>query len=417
MSQRERDRLYFVKALCRGELRQVDAARLLDLSVRQIRRLQRRFEAEGDIGVIHRLRGHPSNIKISTDVKEKALSLIRSQYSDFGPTLASEKLFERDGIEVSRETVRKWMIEAGIWKKRKRKTRHHLWRPRRSCFGELVQIDTSLHDWFEGRGGKAVLINAIDDATSRVWMFFYSTDDTRNNMALLWSYLRRFGRPLAIYVDKASHFKTTRQASLEEDLVGLPAQTQIQRALSELDIEHITAHSAQAKGRVERSFETAQDRLIKELRLEGISNIAEANKFLRTTFIPMWNKRFAHPPANPANAHRPRKGFDLAAIFSIQNTRTVQNDYTIQLNGQKYQIQQQSIGPGLRGAKVQIEQRLDETTRIRWRGKYLKKHKIEPKNSNIRTKAGNAETSVGLRPPSVSALHNKQLNQYPSQGA
>ena len=292
MSQKERDRIRVLEEIVAGRLKQCEAADILHLSSRQLRRILKRYLAEGDQGLVHALRGRQSNRKIGNEVKETALRHLRKEYRGFGPTLASEKLMERQSICVSRETVRHWMMAEGLWKSRKQRVKHHGWRPRRSCFGELVQMDSSIHDWFEGRGEEAWLISMIDDATSRPYMRFFPTDSTETNMAAIKGYIKRHGRPLAIYADKASHFLTTRKASVEEQLKGTPALTQIQRALKELDIEYISAHSPQAKGRVERCFGTAQDRLVKEFRLNGINTTAQANQFLKKQFLPMWNLRF-----------------------------------------------------------------------------------------------------------------------------
>jgi len=294
MSQREREKLKVMGGLDRGQLKQRDAAELLALSVCQVRRILRRYEREGDAGVVHRSRGQPSPRKIADEVKHEALERVRNTYKGFAPTLAAEKLAERDGIEVSHETLRQWMIEAELWSPRPRKLKHRQWRERKACVGELVQMDTSEHQWFEGRGQEAKLIAMIDDATSRLSARFFDTDSTRTNMIMIRDYIGKYGRPIAIYADKASHFKTTRQPSIEESLRDEQPATQIARALRELDIRYIPAGSAQAKGRVERAFGTMQDRLIKEMRLEGISTIAQANEFLNTKFIPFWNLSLIH---------------------------------------------------------------------------------------------------------------------------
>ncbi|MCK5088510.1 MAG: ISNCY family transposase, partial [Hyphomicrobiaceae bacterium] len=281
-------------------------------------------------------------------------------------------------------------------------------RARKSCRGELVQMDTSEHAWLEERApGKLMLIAMIDDATSRLYARFFETDSTRTNMTLIRDYIRRYGRPVAIYADKASHFKTTRQASIDEALRELQPETQIERALRELDIEYIAANSPQAKGRIERSFGTMQDRLIKEMRLESISNLDEANRFLEKEFIPFWNRRFTEKPMSAHNAHRGKKGFDINAALSIQATRTVRNDYTIQLDCQSYQIERKSIQPGLRRSKVTVERRVDGTTRIRWKNNYLKFHRIKQtettETTNKSTTKKRAATASGLRPPAMAA--------------
>jgi len=258
-------------------------------------------------------------------------------------------------------------------------------------------MDSSLHDWFEGRGEAAWLISMIDDASSRLHMRFFPTDSTESNMAVLGSYIRRHGRPLAIYADKASHFRTTRQASVEEQLRDTPALTQIQRALGELGIAYISAHSPQAKGRAERCFGTAQDRLVKEFRLNGISTIAEANEFLKKRFLPMRNLRFTVKPANSADLHWPRQGFDLDAILSRQHTRVVAKDYTVSFQNQLFLIQRQELSAGLRGAKVTLEQRLDGSLKMRCRDRYLKFDLIQ---RPLPTTQKQAEDALGLRPRS-----------------
>lgn len=376
MSRKERDRLQVIPALVAGRggggrLRLGQAAGLLGLSVRQVRRLVRRYEAEGDAGLVHRSRGRPSNRRLGPQVQARALARVRECYADFGPTLAAEKLGERDGLVVSRETLRRWLIAAGLHRPRGRRVRARRWRPRRACVGELVQVDGSHHDWLEGRGPPAVLLTAIDDASSRMFLRLAPTESTATTMALLRDYIRRFGRPGAIYADRASQFCTTRRASREEQLQGQAAQTQLQRALRELDIAYVAAHSPQAKGRVERSFGTAQDRLVKELRLAGIRTLEAANDFLERVYMPQCNQRFAVAPASCVDAHRSAAGFDLDAIFSRQEYRTVQNDYTFRCHGRRYQIARPSVVGGLRGAKVLVEQRLDGQVRARFRGRYL----------------------------------------------
>lgn len=379
MSDVERDALRVMEQLQRGELSQGDAAERLGCTVRQVRRRLRRYEAEGDAGLVHRSRGRASNRRVPEAIRQRVVEALRERYSGFGPTLASEKLSEYEGIAVSRETVRQWMIEEGLWEARAPRRVHRRRRPRRACFGELVQMDTSEHDWFEGRSEQeAVLITMVDDATSRVLMRFFASDTTEANMTMLRAYIRRFGRPMALYADRASHFVTTRGASVEEQLEGRGPETQIGRALRELGIEQIRAHSPQAKGRVERSFGTAQDRLVKELRLEGVSSIEQANEYLERVFVPRYNDKFAVPAACAADAHRPIEGYDLDAIFSHQETRTVRNDHTIQYYNVVYQLAAGRETPRLRRAKVVVELRLDETIRVRLNGHYLPCSVIAP---------------------------------------
>ena len=402
MSQKERDRLKVMAQLKLGKMVQKEAAELLRLSERQVRRVLRRYEGQGDQGLVHRLRGQASNRRIDAALKEKAVDLIDTRYRDYGPTLASEVLAEDHCIWVSRETVRQWMTAAELWKPRRAKVHYRRWRERKSCVGEMVQMDTSIHDWFEGRGETAVLIAIIDDATSRIFLRFYPTDSTATNMTHLRDYIRRYGRPGAVYADRASHFMATRQPSPEEQLAGRDAETQIKRALRELDIDYIPALSPQAKGRVERLFKTLQDRLVKALRRKGIATIQQANQYVEQEFTAHWRQRFAVQPTAKADAHRPRKGFNLDAIFSVQHSRTVTDDYTFQYETERHQILKKSVQAGLRRSKIIIENRLDGTQRIRWRNQYLQVKKIEAQNVGKKARPV-AATPVGLRPPSVAA--------------
>jgi len=372
MSMRERDRLKVVSEVAEGWLGMREGARRLGVTERQLRRSVRRYEAEGDAGLVHRSRGRPSNRRIDSAVRKRAVVWLRQEkHGGFGPSFAAEKLAQYEGIAVSRETVRRWMTEEALWQPRSRKVTHREKRPRREACGELVQMDTSIHDWLEGRGEEAVLISMVDDATGRAFLRFFPADTTAANMTLLRDYLLRYGRPLAIYADKASHFKTNRPTTVGEDLAGLEAETQIGRALRELDIEYIPAHSPQAKGRVERHFGVCQDRLIKELRLADVSTIEEANRFLEEVFTADYSERFAQPPAHPIDAHRPIDGYDLDAILSHQDERTVDNDYTIRYRNVRYQIEPKSQLPGLRRSKVTVQQRLDGRLAVRWRDRYL----------------------------------------------
>ena len=278
-------------------------------------------------------------------------------YEGFGPTLASEYLHNKHGIEASKETVRQWMIRGKLWQaKREKVEKVHAWRPRRSRFGELVQWDTSEHDWLEGRGEKLYLIVMIDDATSRLFARFVRHDSTAENMKLLRSYLEKFGRPIAFYTDKAALFQTAEkrkrdEPGVEKDAVEMPP-TQIGRALRELGIAWIAAHSPQAKGRVERNFKTAQDRLVKGLRVAGVKTIEEANEYLEEDYQVWWERELTVEPANPDDAHRPLdKSHNLAASLSHVETRQVRNDYTLQFEGEFYQIEPQAVVSGLRGSQ------------------------------------------------------------------
>lgn len=376
MSQRERDVLKVMSGVLRGERSQVEASRLLGRSVRQVRRIQRRLEGEGDEGVIHRLRGRRSNRRKDEGQRERVLEVYREEYGDFGPTLAAEKLAAR-GLRVVPETLRRWLMAAGLWERRRRRERHRQRRARRECFGELVQLDASLHDWTEGRGEAMVLVVLIDDATNRVLARFYPAETTEAYMELLGRWLKRYGRPLAVYSDRDSIFEA--QSPSDPDYQG---QTQFGRALGELGIEGILAYSPQAKGRVERFFALAQDRWVKEMRLAGVKTLGQANALLRR-LVPQYNRRFTVQPVSPNDAHRPLgPGQNPAAILSLQSQRRVGNDYTVRFQNRVYQLAPPAW-PGLRGGKVTLELRLDDTLAIRFRDHYLQFHEIAANGSKL----------------------------------
>lgn len=379
MTQRDRDRLVVLKKAQKKLITQRQAASELDLGERQVRRLLIRLKEVGDPAVVHGLRERPSNRRLSEKTREEAVRILSQDvYRGFGPTLASEYLSEKHQVEIGREALRQLMRQAGLWRSRKQKVEAiHEWRPRRSARGEMVQWDTSEHDWLEGRGERLYLIHMIDDATSELMGRFVDSDSTEENMRLWRTYLERNGRPVSYYTDKASLFVTTPKGKRNEkeqprdEREPLPP-TQIGRALRELGVVWIAAHSPQAKGRVERSFGTAQDRLVKGLRVAGARSIEDANRYLETEFLPWWNQHLVTPPANPADAHRPLgPEHDLPSVLSQVQTRQVNNDYTIQLDGKFYQIERASIRAGLRGATVRIERRLDGDLAVRFRDRYL----------------------------------------------
>jgi hypothetical protein len=373
MSQLDRDRLKVMSLVLVGKRAQKEAARLLELSVRQVRRLQRRLEADGDAGVVHRLRGRPSNHRRDQDLRDQVVEIYRKQMADYGLVMASEKLAER-GLIVPPGTLREWLLAGGLWTPRRKRDQHRQRRERRPCFGELVQGDGSHHDWLEGRGAWMVLVAMIDDATSKVAARFYSGETTEAYMDLLGRYLRRHGRMAAMYVDRDSIFR----AEDHHPSDPRPTLTQFSRALGELRIELILAYSPQAKGRIERFFQTAQDRLVKELRLAGAGTMDQANQVLETIFLPWFNRRCSVKPASANDAHRPLHPTQrLESILSIQEKRKVSNDYTIRLDNQLYQLLKPAW-PGLRGGRVTVEKRLDGSLHIRFKKHELAYHRIGP---------------------------------------
>jgi hypothetical protein len=290
------------------------------------------------------------------------LARLHQRYADFGPTLATEHLAQ-EGFSVSRETLPKWMTKAALWTPRTQRVKAvHVWRERRACFGELVMQDSSRFRWLEERGPACQLIALIDDATSRIWGRFTEHDTTEENLRTLEGWLRRYGRPLAHYTDKASIFRKAGPQPLAEPLRGDPLRTQFGRALQELGIEWIAAHSPQAKGRIERLFETLQDRLVKEMRLAGIDSILRANHFLQARFIPEWEQRFTVVPRQWRNAHRPLgRGQHLQEILSVRVARRVTADHTVRWDGNRWGVPREQVCAGLRGATVEIERRTEAT--------------------------------------------------------
>ena len=303
MSVRELRRLQVVHKVLDKEIRQKAAASLMCISERQVRRLVKGVRELGDRGMVHRSRGRPSNRRRPEVVKESVLRLYREQYRDFGPTLAAEKLLERDGIRLSRETLRQWLLAAGLWERRRRGRPHRQWRARKECCGEMVQMDGSHHAWLEERGPGLVLMAYIDDATGRVYGQFYEYEGTMPAMDSFKRYVRRYGLPVSVYLDKHSTYKSQRKLTMEEELAGVRVPlSQFERALKELGVTVIHDHSPQAKGRFERLFGTLQDRLVKEMRLRGSATKEAANAFLQE-YLAQYNRRFGVTPLNPTDVH------------------------------------------------------------------------------------------------------------------
>jgi biotin operon repressor/transposase-like protein len=373
LSGRERDRLVLLRQVKEGKLTQRKAAEQLGLSSRWVKKLMKRLRSEGDRGLAHRLRGRASNRGHGAEVRKRSVELVGERYADYGPTLASEVLASEHAIEVSRETLRQWMGQAQIWKPRRQKIQQvHVWRQRREQRGELVQWDTSEHLWLEGRGEKLYLIAMIDDATSELTAHFALHDSTEQNMRLLRRYIEKHGRPVEVYTDKAGLFQVNRPLHYNKHLPPAPEQTQIKRALEELGIGRIAAHSPQAKGRVERSFGTMQDRLVKGLRRAEACTLDAANRYLWEVFEPEWKQRFAKQAASELDAHRVlRKDHHLASALSYVETRMVNNDYTLRWFGGLYQVAAKDVRPRMRKSKLRVEQQLDGALVARWEGRQM----------------------------------------------
>ena len=383
MSIRELKRLKLVQETIGKQVTQKTAAELMGLSERQVRRLVKAVRKEGERGLVHRSRGKPSNNRIGEELRAKAISAYKGSYMGFGPTLASEKLRERERIAVSEETVRKWLLQEGLWEQKRRRSPHRRYRERKECFGEMVQMDGSHHDWLEGRGPELVLMGYIDDATGNVFGKFHDYEGTVPAMDSFRGYVKKYGLPQSVYLDKHSTYKVTSQAKEEEREQML--MSQFERALRELGVKVIHANSPQAKGRVERLFGTLQDRLVKEMRLRGIWTKEEANVFLRR-YLPVFNKKFRVPAAKEANLHMTLpKGFDLDDFLCIKTNRVARNDNTVSLNGKLFQIQE-PVG----ALYVEIQERLNGTLLIKANGKKLKYTKIKsiakPRKKRMRLK-------------------------------
>jgi hypothetical protein len=354
MSQKELQKSQIIAGVLRKKYQQIEAAEILALSDRQIRRLVKRVREQGESGIVHGLCGQRSNHAHEERFKRKVLEIYEGRYADFGPTFASEKLLEVEKLHIHRETLRLWLkgSKEHIWQRRGRK--HRKWRERKRWFGAMVQMDGSHHDWLEGRGPWLVLMAYIDDATSRVYARFYEYEGIMPALDSFKRYIRRHGIPRCVYVDRHSTYKSTGKPNTEDELFGREAVTHVGSALAELGVTLIHANSPQAKGRVERLFRTFQDRLVKEMRLVGIKTLAEANRFLGY-FVPKYNRQFGIAPMEKADLHRPiPKGLDLDSVLCKKTERVLRNDFTVIHDKKMYQVLDKT-----KALKVVIEERVN----------------------------------------------------------
>jgi len=372
MSRRETKRLHVIHQALDKRITQKTAAELVGLSSRQLRRMVKRIREEGDDGISHRSRGKASNRRLPQNLKNKALKLFREKYSDFGPTFACEKLFDVHEIKLSDETLRLWLNQKNISYERRKGRKHRQWRERKHHFGEMVQMDGSHHDWFEGRGPECVIMGYIDDATGTVYGRFYDYEGTMPAMDSFKRYIKRYGIPQSVYLDKHSTYKSTAKQSIEDELEDKKPMSQFERSLAELVVTVIHANSPQAKGRVERSFRTLQDRLVKEMRLAGVNSVVQANDFL-IKYLPIYNAKFKVKPASEVDVHQRALSMrELDKIFCIRDERTLRNDFTIAYNGRLYQIKD-----AVKTQKVAVEERLDGSLHITHRGLDLRWREIK----------------------------------------
>jgi len=367
LSRKELKKLHVVRKVLEGVVKQVEAAEILSLSDRQIRRLIRRVKVEGDAGIGHKSRGKASGRKLPMNIREKVIKLYREKYTGFGPTLAAEKLQELDKISINDETLRLWLIDSGDWSKVRKKRKHCQWRERKHHFGEMIQIDGSKHDWFESRGPKCVLMGYSDDATGNVFGLFYEYEGTIPAMDSFKRYIRKYGIPMSIYLDMHTTYRSPDKLSVKESIDRDEPLSQFERAMKELGVEVIHAHTPQAKGRIERLFKTFQDRVIKEMRLRGISSIEEANKFL-VEYLPVYNRRFRVKPRKQDDLHREiPKGLKLDSILCIKTERVLRNDFTISYKGKLYQIKDRT-----QARKVIVEKKINGKIEITYEGVSLR---------------------------------------------
>ena len=362
MSMGERRRMSLMRRVSEGVLKVREAAEMMRVSYRQAKRILQRYRQEGDEGLVNRSRGRRSNRSCPAGRRERAVKLYIKHYEGFGPLLASEHLLSDHAMEVNPETLRLWLVSAGHWKPRCRRAVHRAARQRRPRRGDLVQMDGSEHDWFEGRGPRAVLMVMIDDATNRTLARFYTAEDTAAAYDIFARYTELYGLPAALYPDRDSIYVCTREACLEEQLANVGPETQFGRAMRELGVDLITAHSPQAKGRVERRHQVFQDRLVKEMRLLGICTIEAANAYLDDTFLAMINERYTLGPADHANGHLPRPAaMTLALALSWQEPRIVAKDWTLRWRNRRLQIDARHAKLNLPGRRVMVVERRDGT--------------------------------------------------------
>lgn len=373
MSSKQLSRLQIIQNLIDGLINGTHASKLLSLSVRQIRRLKYKIKQHGHLGVIHGNKGKIGNRKINPEIIDKATKLLHKHYHDFKPTFASEKLDKLHNIKINKETLRQIMISENLWtpKPRKSNKQYHSWRPRKEYFGEMQQFDGSYEFWFESRAPKCCLLASIDDATGKITFAQFASDEGVLPVFSFWKdYLQNLGKPLNIYLDKGSTYKVNSKHLLDDP----SALTQFEKTMQQLNINIIHAYSPQAKGRVERLFGTLQDRLIKELRLANISSVEEANIFLKNIFIPFFNKKFAVLPLQKKNLHCSLNAWEkdnLNHLFSIKESRIVNNDFTVLFEKQWFQLTPSQPTLVCRKDKVLVEKHLDCSIKIKLRKYYL----------------------------------------------
>jgi transposase len=416
MSTSELKRVGVMGRVAAGTLTLGSAAKLLGLSYRQAKRVYRRYREEGGKGLTHRSAGRPSNRATAPAVREQALALIREKYSGpiderFGPTLAAEHLASEDGVTVDHETLRRWMLTAGLWSRARKRRPHRRRRERKAHFGELVQLDGSFHDWFEGRGPESCLLTLVDDATGRSHGRFSAQETIWAAVAVLRDWIAAYGIPQALYTDWKNVY--VRPPTEEERLTQTAPLTQFGRMCAQLGIRIIPASSPQAKGRIERNHGTHQDRLVKKLRRQGIGDLTAANAFLETEYWTAHNRRFARPPASSDDFHTaiPR-GVRLDAVFRLEEKRTVSNDWVVRYDNRFLQIERQSHQPPARST-VLVYEAADGQIEIRYRDRVMRWQEIAPERMRAKH-TPSPQASRPAPPPSPTAAPVRVRGPRPS---
>ena len=381
MGERERVRAKLLEMVVQKKISLKEASIKMKVSYRQAKRIYKRYCQEGDKGLLHRGLGRPSNKTIDEDTRQKCIQLYKEKYYDFGPTLASEKLEECDGIKIKHETLRRILIKEGLWIKKRNKAVHRSRRERRECFGQMVQFDGSHHKWFENRGIKCCLMNMVDDATGITLSFLSEEETTKDAMKLLWMWIEKYGIPQAVCCDKKNAYVLTRKANDEEILKGITPKSHFELACEKLGIQVIVANSPQSKGRVERNHKVYQDRFVKELRLANIDNIDGANKLLENKYLPKINKKFAVEPIDKEDGHSPKASNEiLKDVFCYEYSRVVSNDYVIRYENRLFQITKTDKDLPRPKNSIILREHLDGTIKLIFNNKELKFIELDKKS-------------------------------------
>jgi hypothetical protein len=390
MSPKERLRLAVLARVDGGSMTPAEGASALGISPRQMRRVRLRHAAEGDGGLAHRLRGKASNRKTDPAVRQKVVALCRETYAGFGPTLVGEYLLTlAEPVSLSHDTVRRWLLAEGLMPGRRRRGKHRSRRERRSRAGELVQMDGSRHDWFEGRGPWCCLMVMVDDASGRVYARFYEKETLAAAFDVFGRYADAHGLPVSLYVDRAGIYRSDKAPTIEQELAGERPATQFGRAMKTLDVELILANSPQAKGRVERMNGTLQDRLVKAMRLAGVGDVASANRLLDESFLAPFNERFAVPPAESCDAHRPAAAAaaEPGEVLCEHHERAVGRDWCVQWRGTLLQVDERHEALSLAGKRVTLRERADGTLQVLWQGQPLAWRRLSERPRRPKPKA------------------------------